>query len=127
MKFCQPHWDELKAAVIAHGVGDLISSDGAEAVSRMTDELKGKAPTLERYDPLLTAHGMITNRAMECGGLYLLMTQTPDGRNDGHWCPLCEVDAHSHPGVASEWIRGASKSAADHARSLPRCSAKPPA
>ena len=38
--------------------------------------------TLERYDPLMAAHNMISGRAIECGGIYLLT---------GDYCPLCEL------------------------------------
>jgi hypothetical protein len=111
MKFCQPHWDELRQQVKSHGVWDLVATSGEEVVSQVVDELKGVPTTLERYDPLMAAHNMIVSRAIECGGLYLLT---------GDYCPLCELTKNSSVEVARSWICGASKAAADYATTLPR-------
>jgi len=111
MKFCQPHWNELRQAIKSHGVWDLVATSGEEAMSQVVDELKGVEKTLERYDPLMAAHNMITGRAIQCGGLYLLT---------GDYCPLCELAKHTRPEVARDWITGASKAAADMAREIPR-------
>ena len=117
MQFCQPHWDRLRQEIKSHGVWDLVSVSGEEAVGKLVDELKGKEPTLEGYDPLMAAHNMITSRALECGGLYLLT---------GDYCPLCEVTKASKPEVAEGWIRGASKAAVDYAVELRQQPPPPP-
>jgi hypothetical protein len=114
MKFCQPHWERLKAEIKSHGVADFIAKDGHEAMAQVVGELKGEEKTRRNYDPLMAANMMIWNRAIQCGGLYL-MTQKPDG---GEYCPICEVDKHA-PGVGEAWIKGASKAAVDAIAPLP--------
>jgi hypothetical protein len=87
MKFCNTHWEKLRQAIKGHGIWDLVATSGEEAISQMTDNLKGVPETLERYDPLMATHNMIWGKAMEFGGLYLL-GRNPDDP-DGHYCPLC--------------------------------------
>ena len=84
MRFCQRHWDALRAAVRARGLDHLVGKSGREALERARDELAGTA-TDATYDPLLAAHNMILGRALEGGGLYLLT---------GDYCPVCEAVAH---------------------------------
>ena len=93
MKFCQAHWDELKAAVERKGMGDLIAPSGAAAVYRMKQELEGTA-TDSAFDPLLAAHWAIARNAIEMGGLYIM----------GDYCPLCEVKEHLGETEAKAWI-----------------------
>ncbi len=106
MKFCEPHWQELKDAIRARGLWHLVASSSEAAFERAKAELGGKG-TLATYDPLMAAHWAICSRAIELGGLYLL---------EGPYCPLCELDAHtknpdgskSDPPQSREWIKGVS-------------------
>lgn len=41
--------------------------------------------TDKTYDPLMEAHLMISGRAIQMGGLYLM---------SGDYCPICEVMTH---------------------------------
>lgn len=100
MKFCQLHWDELKAAIDERGLSHLIAKDGRGAVNRVVAEIEGTA-TDASYDPLMAAYWMITGRALEMGGLYLMT---------GDYCPLCELEKHTEHGVAAEWIQGCTDS-----------------
>jgi len=100
LKFCQPHWDELKDAVKARGMWPLVAENGQAAINRMVDEIENRA-TDDTYDPLMSAHWMIASRALECGGLYLMT---------GEYCPLCEVENHTEAGEAAKWIAGCTDS-----------------
>lgn len=117
MKFCQSHWDKLRAAIELRGIGHLGAQSGPEAVERAKQELAGAA-TDATYDPLMSCHWMITGRALEMGGLYL-MGPTPDG---GEYCPVCEVIAHtpaeraSKEEVETNWIDGPADAALAYCR-----------
>jgi hypothetical protein len=100
MRFCQPHWDQLRDAVRSRGLYDFVASSGKEAVARMAAQFED-ASDGKPYDPLMAAHFMIVDRALELGGLYL-MTQKEDG---SEYCPLCEMEAHG--GDPAQWIDGA--------------------
>jgi hypothetical protein len=122
MKFCQPHWNRLKAEITSLGVADFIAQDGKEAMAQMVGDLKGETKTRQNYDPLMGAYWMITNRALESGGLYL-MTQDENGNER---CPLCEVVKHAPPppdwtgpAIDEMWIKGASKAAVAQIAALP--------
>lgn len=84
MKFCQPHWDKLRAAIEARGLSHLVAKDAQTAMADTVAQLEGTA-TEANYDPLMNAHWMITGRALQMGGLYLMMADH---------CPVCEVMKH---------------------------------
>lgn len=88
MQFCTRHWEQLRQAIKDNGLWEFVSHSGQEVVGRMKKELEGQITV---PDPLMTAHNMITGRAIEHGGLYL-MTAKEDG---SHYCPLCELDEHA--------------------------------
>ncbi len=94
MRFCQPHWEQLKDAIRERGLFHLVADSGEAAVERLAEEAKGEA-TIATYDPLMDAHNMMVVRAIECGGLSVLRGDT---------CPLCEANRHTHDGMADEWI-----------------------
>lgn len=87
MKFCMPHWNALRAAIDARGMGHLVAKSGAEAVEGLVLELEGRAAEA-MFDPLMAAHNMISSHALEVGGLYLLT---------GDYCPVCEFCQHAPP------------------------------
>jgi hypothetical protein len=79
MKICEYHWTALRQSIETTGMSHLVAQGGSEAAARLQTELKGgEAP----YDPLMSCHWMITNRAVELGGPYLLT---------GDYCPICEA------------------------------------
>ena len=43
MKMCQPHWDQLKEAIDARGMGHLVLKDEAAAEARVKAEVDGTA------------------------------------------------------------------------------------
>jgi hypothetical protein len=100
MKFCQPHWDQLKGEIEKKGMGNLGARTGQGAVERIKAEIEGTA-TDETFDPLMAAHNEILFRFMEPlgpDGLYVMM---------GEYCPCCELD-RLNPGrdLPTNWING---------------------
>jgi hypothetical protein len=74
MKFCQRHWDMMRAAVTAMGMEPLVASGGEAAVANLVDEIAHGA-TVDNFDPLMAMHWNIaTNLLGKLGssGLYLM-------------------------------------------------------
>lgn len=109
MRFCQAHWDRLRAAIDERGLSHLVAPDGRVALEQIADQLKraerGEEPdTPVNYDPLMAAHWAIVNNVMSALGpnaLYL-MTGGPEDQVEGYgkkyegrtWprCPLCYIN-----------------------------------
>lgn len=64
MKVCPRHWDALKAAIEQRKMGHLISANGRDVVARVSAELRGVAE-ISDFDPLMHAHNMIMERALQ--------------------------------------------------------------
>ena len=86
MKFCQDHWDRLRAKIEERGLDDLIAPSGVIAAAQIADQInRGKAgddePTVANFDPLMGAHWAITSNALNMlgGSVMYLMT---DGDED---------------------------------------------
>lgn len=108
MRFCQDHWDRLRAAIEERGLAHLIAPDGDTAAAMVASELeRGQQPT--NYDPLMAAHWAIASNVMDlisnAGGNPLYLMGGPDAPEDpvrGYgaeyqgrtWprCPLCYVN-----------------------------------
>jgi len=114
MKWCQAHWTELRESIYAHGLGHLVSKDGAAAAAHMADELNvGNARDVEGFDPLLRTWSMINMRALEMGASLA-------------GCPLCYVQTHhdtcQNPEcrrlTPTEWITGCVQAGREYVRSL---------
>lgn len=93
MPWCQPHWDALREAIEARGMGPWVSRGGAMAAQQAGRELTGTQDDAKGFDPLMRAWSMINTRIMENGGSI--------------WnCPLCEVQTHldtcTQPGCSAE-------------------------
>lgn len=94
MKFCQPHWDALREAINARGLGHLVAVNGRDAHARAVAELKGEADVSD-FDPLMAAHNMILSRATQDFGLALFT---------GDYCPVCEyLKVYPPPAPDSKW------------------------
>lgn len=106
MKFCQDHWDRLRAAIADRGLDGLVARGGAEAVRRQVDELKS-GRSADTFDPLMSAHWAIASNASDyigrAGGnpLYLMFDGPEDPVTDygpehegRTWprCPLCYIN-----------------------------------
>ena len=81
MQFCQPHWDELRAAVDERGLATLVSADGEHAMARMKSEIEG-SESAASFDPLIYAHNAVFTNALRMFGISAM---------DG--CPLCDPPA----------------------------------
>jgi hypothetical protein len=99
MKMCQPHWDALRDEVKALGMWHLVSRNGEEAAARAQRQIAAKKGEEDPkdYDPLMDAHMLIMNNAIQAGGAYLLT---------GDYCPLCELDLHKEEmgETSKDWI-----------------------
>jgi hypothetical protein len=74
------------------GLSHLVAKDGFQAAKNTLAEAKGEP---SNYDPLMSAHWMILDQAMQVFGLEIM----------GDYCPLCEV-AKLEQGLDQEWITG---------------------
>lgn len=82
MRFCQRHWDLMRAAVEARGMTPLVSQGGASAAEKMVDELKAGS-TLDNFDPLMAMHWNIATNLMEkLGQSALYLMGGPDAPED---------------------------------------------
>jgi hypothetical protein len=99
IKMCMDHWNELKTAIKAAGMWDMVASDGSEAVNKFVESVD--KPTIENFDPLITAHNLILQQALRvCGGAIL-------ESDDGGTCPLCAAADEVHKMLPANWISGA--------------------
>lgn len=91
MKFCQPHWDALRAAIDARGLTKLVAKDGLAAAARMAREAEGTGGP-DDFDPLMSSHFAIINNAMN------IVTENAGPRAalsfmGADICPLCELNS----------------------------------
>lgn len=91
MKFCVPHWEALRVAIKQRGLKVLMSETGEEAVTKMARSLE-EGPSIDNYDPLMSAHWAIAGNAMEhakrVGGNPLCILSPPPEHPE--WgCPIC--------------------------------------
>ena len=106
---CKPHWDELREAIRARGIYDMVSANGPELAERLQ---AGK------FDPLMSAHMAIVTNAMQVVGLDI-MANNEDGSER---CPLCYLigacPCNNDPCSFKTWINQAADDAAKTAREL---------
>lgn len=104
MRICQPHWDKIRAKIKELGLDHLGAKSGEQAHADMVAQANGEETA---FDPLMTVNHMITSKALEHGGLYLMGV-----KEDGsHYCPICEALAHKPDDVDLDkaeqyWIEG---------------------
>lgn len=110
MRMCKQHWDELRAAIDARGLGGLVARSGEAAFEALRNQLEGDAQKAD-YDPLMAANFAIWGNALNAGGLYLMFQQ--DGKE---LCPLCELAKHG--GKPANWVAGAADEQLHEARRL---------
>lgn len=84
MRWCQGHWDGLKAEINRQGMSGLIPTDGNRMAENLQREIDGEQST-DTFDPLMGA--MMGMNAFMMGpvglGPMLFMMEG---------CPLCFVD-----------------------------------
>lgn len=84
MEFCDDHWAQLRRAVAARGLDDLVSDGGAEAASRQVAEFEDN-PDWTSFDPLLYAMWNLLANGSRIFNRPLLLV-------DG--CPICHLLDH---------------------------------
>jgi hypothetical protein len=84
MKFCQPHWVELRKQIESAGLSALVAESGKQAVKNLASEVEG-GTTVDNFDPLMNAHNYIWGAAMNLCGMVLMQ----DNENGSEKCPLC--------------------------------------
>jgi hypothetical protein len=101
MKMCMPHWEELKAAIDAAGMGHLVSKDEATALASLD-------PANNAFDPLMSCTMSLYNSAIREGGMYLMFA-----KEDGtEYCPCCEAALNDAP----NWVAQIVEDCLTHAR-----------
>lgn len=83
MRFCQPHWDALRAAIEARGLSALVAESGEKAMSNIARELETGEQTLDTFDPLMNAHWQLVANLGKAGGGGVVSMLALEG------CPLC--------------------------------------
>lgn len=92
MRFCQTHWDKLRDAIKKRGVIEFVAIDGVEAAKQMQSEIQGERKTKQNFDPLMAAHWMIVNNAMDqlkYIGQNPLILMVSDPERPQLECPIC--------------------------------------
>jgi len=88
MRFCQPHWDELRQAIHKVGLDAWVPDSGEKAMAAMASQIEQGTTTIDNFDPLMGAHNAIAiNMGEACRNngdatLALFMIAEPI-------CPLC--------------------------------------
>lgn len=120
MKFCENHWEELRVAIEAQGLGQFISKSGEDAMKRMAAE-ETEGSTRTNFDPLMFAHNAIVSNSLSSVGLGLF-NPNDDGSER---CPLCTLingcpcdDAGTDKCAYAKWIGFAATDALDEAKKL---------
>ena len=92
MRICKDHWQTCRDAIEAAGLSSLVNKNPEGAHEHMMAELEGTPPE-KNFDPLMSMNWHWSGIALKAGGLSM-MGRTPDGSNEGHYCPLCELASH---------------------------------
>jgi hypothetical protein len=106
MKFCQNHWDGLRAAIDERGLSKFVAKSGQEVMDKVAHELK---TTEAVFDPLMQAMFAILNNALEGGHNMYLLT--------GDYCPVCESEKHGCQ-PAEWWFTNAANDQLEKAKEL---------
>lgn len=91
MQMCQLHFDALRVAIEARGLGHLIAPTEAEIAERVEREMVGRA-RIEDFEPLMAGAFAIYQQAATFGG--------DDVMRSDFGCPVCEIGNDT-------WIEGA--------------------
>jgi hypothetical protein len=129
LRFCQPHWEKMKAAVEARGLSSLVAESGLSAATNMISEIT-EGQTIDNFDPLMAVHWIMLGNIQEKLGqaaLYLYAGGPEDAidveqltdpalKAKYAWrtwprCPLCYINiAHefscSNPNCSLERVNG---------------------
>lgn len=101
MKWCMPHWEQLRAAIEARGLSKLGAQDAEEAHADAVAQLEGGEP---RFDPLMGSFWRINSKMIEGVGLRMMGN-----------CPLCILVEDGQPHLVDDWINGVTDDARAYA------------
>lgn len=94
MRFCAPHWEQLRQAIKDRGLDSLVADSGEKAARNLVSE-GAEGATVDNFDPLMGAHNAIVSRAMtEIRDKYsqnpMMLFADPDEHPE--WaCPICAL------------------------------------
>lgn len=97
MKFCQPHWEELREKIRERGLYGLVATSGEQAVAQLVDGVENGTKKTN-FDPLMAAHNQLVSNAIGVVGLALMMLNE-DGSER---CPVCYLIANCQCGKAGD-------------------------
>ena len=106
MRWCQQHWDGLRAEVKRQGLDALVPDSGEKAAEILTRQIDGET-SVDAFDPLMGAMWAINSFiAAQMGDGGFLAVLTYDG------CPICKADevhqarcAVNGPGCTDSYAR----------------------
>lgn len=84
VEFCTSHWNQLKVAIDQQGLWSLVSEGADDAGRKFQERADGSDPTVDNFDPLLEAWGMLMTHSLQIGAAIIL---SKGG------CPLCIMNA----------------------------------
>lgn len=90
MRMCSKHWSLCCDAVDELGLWSCVTPDLDELRQRLSYVTPRRFMYREEFDPLVALHQHFSSIIYTDGGEYM-MAENPNGDNDGHYCPLCEV------------------------------------
>lgn len=79
MRFCQEHWDTLRAEVTKQGLAGFVADSGEDVAKKMVREVEEKEVTIDSFDPLMGAHWAIVGNLADIDGNIFFIDE----------CPLC--------------------------------------
>lgn len=91
MKFCEPHWGRLREAIDKRGLSALVAEGGEAAAKNLAAEI-AEGPTIDNFDPLMSAHNAIWGNAMsalKAIGANPLMILAANPEHPEWECPIC--------------------------------------
>jgi hypothetical protein len=101
MNWCQPHWDQLRAAIKERGLDGFGAQNGQQAIQDAAAQIEGK-PT--DFDPLMGCFWQINSQMLRDVGLRAIER-----------CPLCILVEDGQPHLVGNWLKGVTDSALEYA------------
>lgn len=108
MKFCQSHWEKLRAAIDQRGLTAFVAKDGTVAVAQMAKQVEENRSGKDTFDPLMSAHWSVSGNVFDMLGragmnpLYLMCGDEEEvvdatlypAYKGRRWsrCPLCYIN-----------------------------------
>lgn len=107
MNWCKPHWDQLREAINARGLGRFGAQDGKAAVKQIADDLEGRE---HAFDPLMGSWNrlnayMADSLKRQGRGMEILQLK----------CPMCVLVEDGQPELVNSWIDGCTNDALKYA------------